>query len=90
MIELAILLLVKRHSGKCGIIKRQQDAQCQKKNVCPEPSERCEEPGRMDNIQNDSPSKCSKMSTNAIDIAASFLFPTSYVIFNVIYWCSMK
>ena len=41
----------------------------------------------VDDIQQDNSSRCSKLSSNSIDITASLLFPTLYGIFNIIYWC---
>ena len=40
-----------------------------------------------DDIQRNNSFKCSKLSSHAIDIAASLLFPALNGIFNIIYWC---
>ena len=49
--------------------------------------ERFKHTDNLDDIQQDNSFKCFKLSSNAIDIAASLLFPTLYGIFNIIYWC---
>ena len=135
MIELAIVLLVKRYSESGGTTKghgaeyeneaelrserfksptrirnrtdiidgdistprqasNQTMATLTRRNAFSDAAERFQQSdkgrGPSNGIQNDNGSKCSRITINAIDITATFLFPTFYLVFNVIYWCSMK
>ena len=45
------------------------------------------QPEDLAGTRQDNSFKCSKLSVNDIDIAASILFPALYGMFNIIYWC---
>ena len=44
-------------------------------------------PENLDDNQTNRSFKCFRISSNAIDFTASILFPTFYLIFNILYWC---